>query len=108
MSQSTDKKFVCDLNTLIKQGGKKRSTLKDAPDKNSIGASTGTAYESDNAVSGGNAAGWPLTETSREESVRTLTSDDGITEVDIADCTSITFEDDNGDERVMNFNPPTS
>ena len=107
MSQSTDKTFVCDLNTLIKKGGKKNSTLPATPDKSSIGSSSGIAYESDNATSGGNAAGWPLTETSREESVRTLTSDDGLTEVDIADCTSITFEDDNGDERVMNFNPPT-
>ena len=109
MSCATDKQFVCDINSLVKRPSAKSGGLPDAPIKKTIGSSSGVIYSDE--VPGGSIdtiTAWPLTETSRVETSRTLTIDSGLVEVDVADCTSITFDDANGESRTMLFTPPTS
>jgi len=106
MAQSTDRRFVRELNSLVLRGQRERTDLDPPPSKPALPASSGVSFAEDASAGGGAGIASPLTEQSRVEEIRTLVSDDGLVEIDVADATQMTFLDAGGREIVFAFSPP--
>lgn len=91
----------------------KQKALEREPAKGSIGKAVSTVNgdrtkNPQNAnITGTSTAGIasPLTEQARTEVIRTLTSTDGLVEIDVADVSSMSLTDANGAPVVINFLP---
>lgn len=106
MVQSTDRRFVRELNSLVLRGPRERSDLDPPPAKPALPASSGVSFAEDSVSASGAGIASPLTEQSRTEAIRTLVSDDGLVEIDVADALEMTFLDAGGREIVFEFSPP--
>ena len=108
--KSTNDRFVRNRNSLIKPTTQ-RQGLPGAPNKPALPATSAVARETETDSQYPNPASvviWPLTEKSRVEGqTRTLVSDTGLFEIDVADVTEIVFEDAGGIERQMILRPPS-
>ena len=121
---SHDRRLVNDLNSIITRAPDTQTRLPPAPAKPPVIRQVATASSTIGSGAGGvgrgevvgdetsdtereGAVSSPLTELSRTETERTLTSDDGAITITVADATRVDFTDSVGRPIVMILNPPS-